>query len=142
MPTKIYKTQRHSTRFSYALKPKTKIQNSTHIFLCFLRNQTQLKLKSINITPDQKPQIATQPHNLKHDNPHHLQPQVRNPPPIQSMGLERKPLLFRPWIQIERVGFLAIGLERERALTFNQPAERKRELGKYELGQIFYWKLI
>ena len=50
---KIYKTNRHWTWFSYALKPNTKhkpkfsasicnqTQISTHIFLYFVRNQTQ-----------------------------------------------------------------------------------------------------
>ena len=45
MPTKIYKTKRHSTRFSFALKPNTKTQNSNPYFPMF-SEKPNTKLKS------------------------------------------------------------------------------------------------
>ena len=82
MPTSIYKRKTFNKiflRFETKNKPRfstpmqNKIQYSTHIFLCFIRNQTQNpNLKSMNKTLDYKQQIATQPHNQNQDNPHHL----------------------------------------------------------------------
>ena len=68
MPTKIYKTKKTFNKIflcfetkhkNTKLKPRfstpmhNQIQNSNHIFLCFMRNQTQnSNLKSMNKTLD------------------------------------------------------------------------------------------
>ena len=151
MPTKIYETKRHSTRFSYALKPNTKTQNSNLDFRphaqlntilnpCFpmFSEKPNTKLKSqIN---EQNPRLETTNSHITLNTTTHTTSSPKSKSLCQFISWVQREshCWFWPWIygfqpQVQRERESQVfGREREReSWVFGQVGARLCHIGTF-----------